>query len=223
MAAPRSFKYVSTKRRVREDRRFVAGRGNFVAGVTPPGTLHAAVLTSPYACARMLHRPAEPAMPGGLVVVGDESSDAVDRCCLLDAPLVKRYPRLSGVRATRGIVCRRGGGSRRLAEERERKFGDYQPAPFILAGEAAYAPASTPRHPAWLQVLSTWLFFFRLGEFGAFAARSTLSRTRAMGRSATVRSDLRCRQASIRGAACSTFASIQCRIRRSDRARARCN
>ena len=52
MTAPAPFKYVSTKRRVREDRRFVSGQATFVSDVTPPGTLHAAVLTSPYACAK---------------------------------------------------------------------------------------------------------------------------------------------------------------------------
>ena len=53
LTAPAPFKYVSTKRRVREDRRFVSGQATFVSDVTPPGTLHAAVLTSPYACARI--------------------------------------------------------------------------------------------------------------------------------------------------------------------------
>ena len=52
-AAPHSFRYVSTKRRVREDRRFVAGRAVYVSDVTPPGCLHAAVLTSPHPCARV--------------------------------------------------------------------------------------------------------------------------------------------------------------------------
>jgi hypothetical protein len=49
-----TFKYVSRKRRVREDRRFVSGQATYVSDVTPPGTRHAAVLTSPYACARIV-------------------------------------------------------------------------------------------------------------------------------------------------------------------------
>ena len=46
MGETASFKYVSRKRRVREDRRFVSGQATYVSDVTPPGTRHAAVLTS---------------------------------------------------------------------------------------------------------------------------------------------------------------------------------
>ena len=42
MSKAPSFKYVSRKRRVREDRRFVAGKATFVADVTP---VYAARLT----------------------------------------------------------------------------------------------------------------------------------------------------------------------------------
>ena len=61
-----TFKYVSRKRRVREDRRFVSGQAIYASDVTPPGTLHAAVLTSPYACARIVEIDASEAlaMPG---------------------------------------------------------------------------------------------------------------------------------------------------------------
>jgi CO/xanthine dehydrogenase Mo-binding subunit len=34
---------------IREDRRFVTGRGRFVADITPPGTLHVGLVTSPHA------------------------------------------------------------------------------------------------------------------------------------------------------------------------------
>ena len=37
---------VSTNRRVREDRRFVAGRGNFVADIKRDGMLHVAIVPS---------------------------------------------------------------------------------------------------------------------------------------------------------------------------------
>ena len=39
---------------VREDRRFVTGHGRYVADLAPPGTLHAGLVTSPYAHARIV-------------------------------------------------------------------------------------------------------------------------------------------------------------------------
>jgi CO/xanthine dehydrogenase Mo-binding subunit len=42
-------RYVSRPAAVREDRRFVSGGGRFVADITPPGTLHVALVASPYA------------------------------------------------------------------------------------------------------------------------------------------------------------------------------
>ena len=41
MSAPSApFRFVSTDRRVREDRRFVVGKGRFAADVALPGTRH---------------------------------------------------------------------------------------------------------------------------------------------------------------------------------------
>jgi 2-furoyl-CoA dehydrogenase large subunit len=94
MAGAAGFKYVSRKRRVREDRRFVSGQAIYVGDVAPPGTLHAAVLTSPYACARILSIDASEAlaMPGvHLVVGGQELAAASDPLLIgVDAPLVTR-------------------------------------------------------------------------------------------------------------------------------------
>ena len=78
------------KRRVREDRRFVAGQATYVGDVTPPGTRHAAVLTSPYACARIVKIDAAEAlaMPGvHAVVEGRELAAATDALLIgVDAP-----------------------------------------------------------------------------------------------------------------------------------------
>ena len=49
-----NLRYVAHKRRVREDARFVTGKGNFVQDVALPRTKHAAVLPSPYPRARIL-------------------------------------------------------------------------------------------------------------------------------------------------------------------------
>jgi len=50
----KSFRFVSSDRRVREDRRFVVGRGRFAADITVPGMRHVALVTSPHPAARIL-------------------------------------------------------------------------------------------------------------------------------------------------------------------------
>ena len=40
--------YVAQKRRTKEDKRFVTGRGSFIQDLQRPGMLHVAVLPSPY-------------------------------------------------------------------------------------------------------------------------------------------------------------------------------
>src|SRR5262245_4568515 len=151
--APRSFKYVSRKRRVREDRRFVAGRATFVGDVTPPGTLHAAVLTSPYACARIaaIDVAAALAMPGVHLVVGGHELAAATAPLLIgvDAPLVKRYPlAVERARYSGEWVAAVVADSRALAEDACEAIAiGYDPRPFLLDGEAAYELGSAPVHP----------------------------------------------------------------------------
>ena len=53
-AGPAALRFVSTNRRVREDRRFVAGHGQFVADVALEGMLHVAILSSPHPAARIV-------------------------------------------------------------------------------------------------------------------------------------------------------------------------
>ena len=153
MGETAAFKYVSRKRRVREDRRFVSGQATFVGDVTPAGTLHAAVLTSPYACARIAAIDAGDAlaMPGvHLVVGGQELAAATDALLIgVDAPRVTRYPlAVDRARYAGEWVVAVVADSRALAEDaREKVRIDYQPLPFVLDGEAAYGPDSTPVHP----------------------------------------------------------------------------
>jgi len=47
-------RFVSADRRVREDRRFVAGKGRFVADIDLPDTKQVALLTCPHAAARII-------------------------------------------------------------------------------------------------------------------------------------------------------------------------
>jgi 2-furoyl-CoA dehydrogenase large subunit len=153
MSEPTAFRYVSRKRRVREDRRFVSGQGVFVSDVAPPGTLHVALVTSPYACARVVSIDASEAlaMPGvHLVVGGSELAAATDSLLIgVDAPLVKRYPlAVDRARYAGEWVAAVVAESRALAEDaRERVQIAYEPLPFLLDGEAAFEPGSTPVHP----------------------------------------------------------------------------
>ena len=50
------FRFVSTDRRVREDRRFVVGKGRFAADVAMAGTRHVAVVTCPHPAAVKSYR-----------------------------------------------------------------------------------------------------------------------------------------------------------------------
>ena len=47
-----NYRYVSRKRRTKEDRRFITGRGKFVADVRISGLKHVALVTSPHPRAR---------------------------------------------------------------------------------------------------------------------------------------------------------------------------
>src|ERR1700710_1261920 len=93
---PATFRFVSTNRRVREDRRFVAGQGRFVADVALEGMLHVATLPSPYPAARIvsIDAAAALAMPGvHYVLTGDELAAATDPLMNgLDTPNVRRHP-----------------------------------------------------------------------------------------------------------------------------------
>jgi CO/xanthine dehydrogenase Mo-binding subunit len=55
---------------IREDRRFVTGRGRYVADITPPGTLHVGLVTSPHPHARIVSiDPAEALQLDGVACV----------------------------------------------------------------------------------------------------------------------------------------------------------
>jgi 2-furoyl-CoA dehydrogenase large subunit len=193
MAAPAAFKYVSTKRRVREDRRFVAGRAIFVSDVTPEGCLHAAVMTSPYPCARVVSIDVAEAlaMPGvHLVVGGRELAAAVDPLLIgVDAPLVKRYPlAVERARYAGEWVVAVVADSRALAEDAREKIRiEYEPLPFLLDGEAAYLPGSTPVHPDHgSNIVLEKRFVWGEVDQAFAAAPHTLAYRVKWGRSATV-------------------------------------
>src|ERR1700674_2064257 len=75
------FRFIGKKRRTKEDPRFVAGRGRFVADIALPQLKHVALVTSPYACARIVRVDAAKALAvRGCVYVlsGEELCAAVD-------------------------------------------------------------------------------------------------------------------------------------------------
>ncbi|MGE3246881.1 MAG: hypothetical protein AB7J19_11200, partial [Beijerinckiaceae bacterium] len=89
------FKFLSTDRRVREDRRFVVGKGNYVADLKRPGMLHAAIVHSPHTAAKIAKIDASKALalPGvHYVLTGEELAAAVDPMMNgLETPKVQRY------------------------------------------------------------------------------------------------------------------------------------
>ena len=95
-AVPPPFRYIGHERRVREDRRFVAGAGRYAADVVLADTLHVVPLQSDHAAARILSIDATEALalPGvHAVVTGAELAAATEPLMNgAHAPLVIRYP-----------------------------------------------------------------------------------------------------------------------------------
>src|SRR5213079_2459395 len=97
MTAPvKPFRFVSSDRRVREDRRFVVGKGRFAADIVLPGTRHVALVTSPHPAAHIvaIDKAAALAMPGvHYVLDGRELAAAMlPLMAGLDTPHVPRRP-----------------------------------------------------------------------------------------------------------------------------------
>lgn len=89
-------KFVSSNRRVREDRRFVVGQGRYAADVALEGLLHVALLPSQHPAARIVSINAIEAMkmPGvHYVLTGEELARATEPLMNgLDTPQVRRFP-----------------------------------------------------------------------------------------------------------------------------------
>src|SRR6516225_3318159 len=148
----RPFRFVSTDRRVREDRRFVVGKGRFAADIAAAGTRHVALVTCPHPAARILtiDKAAALAVPGVHYVLDGRELAAATQPLLagLDTPKVPRRPLAVDVARYAGEwVAAVVAETRALAEDAaELVRVDYQPLPFVLDGEAAYAPGSPIVH-----------------------------------------------------------------------------
>jgi 2-furoyl-CoA dehydrogenase large subunit len=149
-AAP--LKFVSSNRRVREDRRFVVGQGRFVADVALDGLLHVALVPSVYPAARIVSINAIEAtnMPGvHYVLTGEELAKATDPLMNgLDTPNVRRYPLAVGkVRYVGEWVVAVAAESRAQAEDAAEKVRvEYEPLPYVIDAEQAFDPKSPPVH-----------------------------------------------------------------------------
>jgi 2-furoyl-CoA dehydrogenase large subunit len=152
--APGKFRFVSSDRRVREDRRFVVGKGNFAADIVPQGVKHVALVTCPHPAARIvsIDKAAALALPGvHYVLDGQELAGATNVLSSgLDTPNVPRRPLAVDVARYAGEwVAAVVADSRALAEDAAELVAvDYEPLPFVLDGEEAYKSGSPTVHQA---------------------------------------------------------------------------
>jgi 2-furoyl-CoA dehydrogenase large subunit len=147
-------RFVSADRRVREDRRFVAGKGRFVADIDLPNTKHVALLTCPHAAARIISidKRAALAMPGVRYVLdGSELAAAtLPLMAGLDTPNVPRRPlAVDFARYSGEWVAAVVADTRALAEDAVEEIDvQYEPLPFVLDAEQAIKPGAVLVHAA---------------------------------------------------------------------------
>jgi 2-furoyl-CoA dehydrogenase large subunit len=145
-------RFVSARRRPKEDGRFIAGAGNFVADITRPGMLHVALVTSPYPAARITSiKTADALAAAGVVEIltGDVLAAATNPLAnAVDTPGVRCYPLANGVTRYAGEwVAAVVAESRALAEDAAELVEiDYAPLGHVINAEAALDPASPPVH-----------------------------------------------------------------------------
>jgi len=161
------YRYITKKRRVTEDRRFITGRGNFAADYNMPGMLHVAMVTSPYTCAEIkgINAEAALALPGvRYVLTGAELFENINPLLSgLDLPKVKRIP-LAHERAryagewVAAVVAE----TRHIAEDAvELVEVDYNPIEFVIDPEEAMlpdAPLVHPQHGSNILCDKTWVW-----------------------------------------------------------------
>jgi len=154
MSEPGRHRYVSTDRRVREDRRFVVGKGRYVADISLPNTKHVALVTCPYTAARIvsIDKSAALTMPGvHYVLDGAELAQAtLPLMTGLETPNVPRRPLAFEVARYAGEwVAAVVADTRALAEDAAEKVKvNYAKLPFVLDAEQALEKGSPLVHEA---------------------------------------------------------------------------
>jgi 2-furoyl-CoA dehydrogenase large subunit len=150
---------------VREDRRFVTGRGSYIAGITPPGTLHVALVTSPHAHARItaIEAKAALALDGVVAVLTGAELEAntnplrqyLQLQNVLWFPLAATVTRYAGEWVAAVL-----GTSRAIAEDGAELVSiDYEPLPATLDPEAAIRDDAPLVHEAHGTNVLTWRAF----------------------------------------------------------------
>ncbi|QRP50370.1 xanthine dehydrogenase family protein molybdopterin-binding subunit [Amycolatopsis sp. FDAARGOS 1241] len=146
-------RWVSKPGRIREDRRFVRGAGRYVADITPPGTLHIGLVTSPHPHARITGIDASEALAlEGVVTVltGAElakETDPLRQYLDLEGvdwrPLAVEQTRYAGEWIAAVVAT-----SRAVAEDgADLVVVDYDQLPAVMDPERAIEPGSPLVHP----------------------------------------------------------------------------
>ena len=154
MSSPGHFRFVATERRVREDRRFVAGKGRFVADIALPNTKHVALVTCPHANARIVRIDKSRAlkMPGVHYILDGHELAAATLPLMtgLDTPNVPRRPLAVDIARYSGEwVAAVVADTRALAEDAAEEVEiEYEALPFVLDAEKAIEPGAVLVHEA---------------------------------------------------------------------------
>jgi 3-oxo-Delta1-steroid hydratase/dehydrogenase large subunit len=147
-------RFVSSDRRVREDRRFVAGKGRFVADIDLPNAKHVALVTCPHPAARIksIDKSAALKMPGVHYVLDGAELAAATLPLMtgLDTPNVPRRPLAFDVARYSGEwVAAVVADSRAQAEDAAEEVAVvYEPLVFVLDAEEALQKGSPLVHEA---------------------------------------------------------------------------
>jgi 2-furoyl-CoA dehydrogenase large subunit len=188
-----AFRYIGRPRRTKEDGRFVAGRGRYVADIRLPGMKHVALVSSPHASARILSIDTRaPLATEGVsaVVTGEELAKATASMQHgVDAPGIPWYPLAAGAVHYAGEwVAAVIADSRYIAEDAAEKVAvAYEPLPAIVDPEEAFASADRLVHPDHgSNVLFHRKFVWGAVEEDFAAAAHSLDLRVRWGRSSTV-------------------------------------
>ncbi|MEM9684706.1 MAG: xanthine dehydrogenase family protein molybdopterin-binding subunit, partial [Pseudomonadota bacterium] len=150
---PTDFRYVGQPRRTKEDRRFIAGQGKYVADVRLPGMKHVATVASPYPHARIRSIDASKAlaMAGVSAVLTGEDLAADTRSMQhgVHLPKIQWYPLAVGVARYAGEwVAAVVADDRYIAEDAaELVEVDYEPLPAVVDPEQAFSSTDHVVHP----------------------------------------------------------------------------
>jgi 2-furoyl-CoA dehydrogenase large subunit len=145
--------YISSNRRVREDKRYVVGQGKYVQDIDRAGMLHVALVAAQYPAAKILKIDASEAlvMDGVIdVVEGQELAAATNQLMNgLDTPNVRRFPLAVGQNRYAGEwIAAVVAETRAQAEDAAEKVRvEVEPLGFVIDAEEALKETSTPVHP----------------------------------------------------------------------------